>query len=332
MEKVLSQGEIDALFQAAHNGPQSGPQPTGPVQVQSWDLHQAGMLRKEQLHSISQLHENFARNLTTSVGGYLRDKFEVALVSVEQLAYRDFLARVSEVTYYGSFDLQPGDASGVLQMDLSLAFPIVDLLLGGQGGVPQGTREVTEIEEMVLQGVCEVIGHELQNVWQPLGLQVAFTQRQPTAQVLRLLPAQEKTLTLSFEATMTESRGMFNIAFPSVVSSALLRKLASDLVYSRPRQPVAHRESIQKKLLDSIVEMELGTPVLPVKLSELLTMQAGWVLPLRRHIDEPVTLRLKGRDCWRARPVRSQGNCRAAQLVEHILQPEEEDPHGCASE
>ena len=325
MEKVLSQGEIDALFEAARSRPSLGAQPAGALRVESWDLHQAGLLRKEQLHSISQLHENFARNLTTSIGGYLRDKFEVALVSVEQLAYRDFLTRVSEVTYYGSFHLQPGDSSGVLQMDLSLAFPIVDLLLGGHGSVPQGTREVTEIEEMVLRGVGQVICHDLQNVWQPLGLQVAFEQRQPTAQMLRLLPAQEKTLTLSFEVAMAESRGMFNIAFPSVVSSALLRKLASDLVYQRPRGPSTHRESIKNKLLDSIVEMELGTPRLPVKLSELLAMQAGWVLPLRRHVDEPVTLRLKGRDCWRARPVRSQGNCRAAQLVARIVHPEEED-------
>ncbi len=229
------------------------------------------------------------------------------------------------MTYYGSFDLQPGDASGVLQMDLSLAFPIVDLLLGGQGGIPQGAREVTEIEEIVLQDVCEVICYELQNVWQPLGLQLAFKRREPTAQVSRLLPPHQKTLTLGFEATMTESRGKFHIVFPSVVSSALLRKLASELVYQQPRGPAGHRESIKRKLLDSIVEMELGTPVLPVKLSELLAMQVGWVLPLRRHIEEPVTLRVKGRDCWRARAVRSQGNCRAAQLVEHILQPEEEE-------
>ncbi len=71
------------------------------------------------------------------MGGYLRDKFEVALVAVEQLAYRDFLARFSDATYYASFHLLPGDASGILQMDLSLAFPIVDLLLGGPGRCPR---------------------------------------------------------------------------------------------------------------------------------------------------------------------------------------------------
>jgi len=325
MEKVLSQEEIDALFRAARGGPSSDAEEVGGARVERWDLHQAGVLRKEQLNSISQLHESFARNLTTSVGGYLRDKFEVAMVAVEQLAYRDFLARVSDATYYASFHLLPGDARGILQIDLSLAFPIVDLLLGGPGGVPQGTREVSEIEEMVMESVAQVICHELDLVWRPLGLEVALEQRQPTSQMLRLMPAQEKTLTLTFEVTMTSSRGMLNIAFPAVVSSALLRKLATELTYQRPHGTAVHQETIMKRLLDSTVETQLATALTPVKLTDLLTIRAGAVLPLRLHIDEPARLRLKGRDCWSARPVRSSTNCRSAQLLEPIVQPEERE-------
>ncbi len=322
MEKVLSQAEIDELFRAARSDAEADQQ-SGGAGLERWDLHQAGVLRKEQLNSISQLHESFARNLTTSVGGYLREKFEVTLGAVEQLAYRDFLARISDATYCASFHLSPGDASGVLQMDLSLAFPIVDLLLGGTGGVPEGVREVSEIEEMLIEGVGQVICHELDLVWRPLGLQVTFEQRQSAAQMARLMPAQEKTLTLSFEATMTDSKGMVNIAFPAVVSSALLRKLAAELVYQRPRGPAAHRESILQRLLASTVEMELGTPAVAVKLTDLLAVETGCVLPLRLAIEEPARLRLEQRDYWLARPVRSHASCRAAQLLERIVQPEE---------
>ena len=72
------------------------------------------------------------------------------------------------------------------------------------------------------------------------------------------------------------------------------------------------------------MELELATPAIPVRLMELLTMQTGSVLPLRRHIEEPAMLRLRGRDCWLARPVSSR-NCRAAQLLEPIPQPEAEE-------
>jgi flagellar motor switch protein FliM len=323
MEKVLSQGEIDALFRAAQGG-SAGAAAKGGAIVEPWDLHQAGLLGKEQLHSISQLHESFARNLTSAAGGYLRDKFEVALVAVEQLAYRDFLARCSEVTYYSTFLLPPGDASGILQIDLSLAFPMVDLLLGGLGQMPKETHEVTEIEQNVLEGIGQVICHELQVVWAPLGLQVEFERCQPVAQMLRIMPPQEKTLTLTFDVTMADSKGMLNIAFPSVVSSALLRKLGTELVYQRARGPAVNRESLRKRLLKSAVEIELATPPIPIRLTELLSLRAGRVLPLRRRSDAPAALRVRGHDCWLARPV-SSSNSRAAQLLEYVVQPEKED-------
>ena len=72
MEKVLTQGEIDALFRAAR-GYAAGDKLAGTsAVVEPWDLYQAGLLGKEQLQSISQLHESFARNLTSAAGAYLQ--------------------------------------------------------------------------------------------------------------------------------------------------------------------------------------------------------------------------------------------------------------------
>ena len=322
MEKLLSQGEIDALFQAARGDSAGGDSALSAV-VEPWDVHQAGLLDKEQLHSISQLHDSFARNLTSAIGGYLQDKFEVALVAVEQLAYRDFLARFADTTYYSTFRLPPNDASGILHIDLSLAFPIVDLLLGGSGQMPQVNREISEIEANVLEGVGYVVCHELQLVWQPLGLQVEFERHQASAEMLRIMPPQEKTLTLTFDVTMTESKGMLNIAFPSVVSSALIRKLKAEMAYQRARGVAVKQESIGKCLLKSKVKLELATPAIAMPLMELLEMQVGTVLRLERPIEEPAMLRIKGRDCWLARPVGSQ-NRRAAQVLQPAANPEEE--------
>lgn len=326
MEKVLTQEEIDALFRAAWGkaAPESGGE-SAAVQVEHWNLHEAGRLRKEQLHSITQLHESFARNLSHSLGAYLRDNSEVTLVSVEQLAYREFLSRLPDLTYYSSFRLRPSGCSGILQLDLALAFPIIDLLLGGQGQNQPATREVSEIEELLLEGVGHIICRELTNVWQPLGVEVAFEQRQAAAQMLRIMPAQEKTLTLSFEMTLPGIRGLLNVAIPAVVSNALLRKLTTELVYQRPREAPQQHESIRRRLLECDVEVVLGTPVLPVDLLRLLELRPGSILMLQRSIEEPATLRLGGRDAWWARPVQSGIRKRAAQLIERIPQPEEQE-------
>ena len=54
-------------------------------------------------------------------------------------------------------------------------------------------------------------------------------------------------------------------------------------------------------------------------------MRPGQVLALQLPVEEPASLRLGGRDCWRARPVQSGARRRAAQLVERIAQPEEKE-------
>jgi flagellar motor switch protein FliM len=118
---------------------------------------------------------------------------------------------------------------------------------------------------------------------------------------------------------------MLNIAFPSVVSSALLRKLGTELVYQRAQGAAVNQESLRKRMLQSGVELELATPPIPVRLTDLLSLQPGKVLPLRRRIDEPACLRVRGRDTWLARPVSSSNNSRAAQLLQYLEQPEKED-------
>ena len=77
MEKVLNQEEIDDMVRAARSGTATAGS-AGPV-VQAWDVRQAGQIGREQLRAINQLHELFARNLTTSVGGYLRIAFDCSL-------------------------------------------------------------------------------------------------------------------------------------------------------------------------------------------------------------------------------------------------------------
>src|SRR6202166_3289250 len=143
MEKVLNQQEIDAMVRAARSIGTRADAATGPV-VQAWDIRQAGQIGSEQLRAINQLHELFARNLTNAVSGYLRVGFECGLVSAEHLTYREFLQRIPEKTYLASVDLLPVGAVAVLQLDIAIAFPIIDVMLGGEGKASESTRAITK--------------------------------------------------------------------------------------------------------------------------------------------------------------------------------------------
>ena len=64
-----------------------------------------------------------------------------------------------------------------LQLDLKVAFPIIDLLLGGEGKGMAATREITEIEEQILDSVARIVCRELGAAWQALALEVSFEER-----------------------------------------------------------------------------------------------------------------------------------------------------------
>ena len=205
MEKTLKQDEIDALFQAARSVRAGGrPRPRCAARVVPYNFSSAGQISTDQLRAISMLNDLFARNLTHNLAAWLRTRFQVNLVSAEQIQFNEFLLRIPEISYVASVRLEPLGALSVLQLDLALAPPIIDLLLGGEG--KEGPlRELTDIEESILGSVVEIICRELTAAWQPVGLSFNFERRQMQTQVARIMSVTEKTLCLSFEIRMPHS-------------------------------------------------------------------------------------------------------------------------------
>lgn len=94
MKKVLSQEEIDNLIRASRLSAETvAPVVLAPT-VTLWDGRLAGQIGQEHMQAINRLHQTFARNLTHSLGAYLRIQFEAALVSGEHLSYGEFLQRI----------------------------------------------------------------------------------------------------------------------------------------------------------------------------------------------------------------------------------------------
>jgi len=277
MEKTLKQDEIDALFQAARStGPEAAPEAR--AKVLPYNFNSAGQISTEQLRAISMLNDLFARNLTHNLAAWLRTRFQVNLVSAEQIQFNEFLLRIPEISYVASVRLEPLGALSVLQLDLALAPPVIDLLLGGDG--KEGPlRELTDIEESILASVVEIICRELTAAWQPVGLSFNFERRQMQTQVARIMAVTEKTLCLSFEIRMPHSSGLLNLAFPAVVANTILRRLTSD--WGRRRR---HADDIRGRMEASARKILFGgslqLPTVRILASTIEDLEPGSVLRL----------------------------------------------------
>ncbi len=323
MEKVLNQEEIDALFHSSQGS--KGEREKSTRKVSRCDFRQAGQINKDQVRAVSTLHDTFAANITNSLAAYLRVAFEVNLVSVEQLKYAEFLGRMPELTYLASLGIQPLESSGLMQLDLSLSFPIIDLVLGGLGKGGVEDRGITDIEEQILESVVRVIIRELEATWQTvLEVGFSFEHRQLAAQVFSLMSPTEKVLSLSFEIRMPDSRGMLNVAFPAVVSNALLRKLSAQWVGPRPTGSSSSREQVRKRLSDCRFQVELNLPTTLVPIRQLLTLEKGNVITLKQRAGAPACLSVSSKDMFLAFPV-SCGAQRGAR-VQRILSLTDKQP------
>jgi len=311
MEKILRQDEIDALFSAVRSESRQ-PERVTRSRVAPYSFSNAGQINNEQMRAISLLNDLFARNLTHNLGAWLRTRFQVNLVSAEQMSFNEFLLRIPELCYVSSVRLEPLGALSVLQLDLSLVPPMIDLLLGGEGK-PGMVREMTDIEEAILSSVTEVICRELSSAWQPVGLSFVFERRQMQTQIARLMPVTEKTLCLSFEIRMSGSAGLLNLAFPAVVSNTILRRLVGDWGRRR-RHPVETRQRMEDQLRQVRLGSSLQLPAVRLSARELSELVPGTVLSLRVASNQSAELRVAGVPLAKAWAVRA-GERRAAHLM-----------------
>jgi flagellar motor switch protein FliM len=314
----LSQQEIDAIVRARRAK-------SSQVQkvVRQWDFRLAGQLANDKARTITALHEAFARNLTSSVGVYLRVPFEVTLVSVEQLVYREFLERLLPLTYLISFSVQPQEVYATMQIDHSVVLAVVDVLLGGTGETETIMREISEIEENIIEGVAKMICRELQSAWQPFGVEILIGERQRMADMQHFLPPTEKALLLTFDVQMSKVRGAVNLLFPASVSKIVARDLAKDWASQTRSRDKEFAQRLREKILHCDFSIELGVPHVKMSTRDLLKVKDGDVIRLGVSAKDAASLLIGARTVFEAAPVRIESR-RAAQLGDYHAQPPEE--------
>jgi len=319
MEKTLKQDEIDALFQAARSSAPEAQKAGARTRVVPYNFSLAGQISNVQLRAISMLNDLFARNLTHNLAAWLRTRFQVNLVSAEQIPFNEFLLRIPEISYVASVRMEPLGALAVLQLDLALAPPVIDLLLGGEGR-DGPLRELTDIEESILASVVEIVCRELTAAWQPVGLSFNFERRQMQTQVARIMSVTEKTLCLSFEIRMPHSSGLLNLAFPAVVANTILRRLTSDWARRR-RHGGETRERMEAAARRIRFGGSLQLPTVRLAASAIENLEAGAVLPLGLAGNTLPEWRVGGQTLSKAQAIR-QGMYRAARIERPVSEAE----------
>jgi flagellar motor switch protein FliM len=290
--RQLSQQEIDAVFQTT----QGRPTDRGSKRAALFDFRRPDRIAKSQLRAIHQLHDNFVRNLVSSLSAYLRSYLIVNLVSVEQLSYSEFLECLPTPTCIASLGLKPYDGNAVLELNSSLIFPILEILLGGDGKLQfSAQREITEIEQVLLDGLLRLILRDLHDAWTfvtPIDFSIENIETEP--QFLQILAPTEAVVAVAIEIRIGDSIGMMNIAMPSIIIKMMRQKFDQQWTLRKS----ASTDLEQSRVLDLIRGSDLASEVLlsgpEILLRDLMNLEEGDVLSFDFPASRPLDLALNG--------------------------------------
>lgn len=305
MSRQLSQQEIDAVFENSQDRKHEVP-------AVAFDFRRPDRIPKSQVRAIHLLHDVFVRNLVSSLSAYLRSYLAVNLVSVEQLSYAEFLEGLPSPTCIVSLGLRPYDGSGVLELNPSLVFPILEMLLGGTGKSSASIqRDVTEIEQKLLDGLFRIILQDLREAWKGV-TEVEFTieSMETEPQLLHVLAPNEAVVAIGVEVRIAETVGMMNIAVPSIVIKMMRQKFDQQWSMRKSKPSEIEQTRLMCMLRHASLELEARLSGLELSVADLLALAEGHLLSFDRQAGSPIELLVNGRQQYRGQVV-SAGRRRA---------------------
>jgi flagellar motor switch protein FliM len=264
--------------------------------VAPFDFRRPDRIAKSQLRAIHQLHDNFVRNLVSSLSAYLRSYVIVNLVSVEQLSYSEFLQCLPSPTCIAALGLKPYDGNAVLELHPSLVFPILEILLGGDGKMPfNGQREITDIEQLLLDGLFRLILRDLKEAWKfACHIDFSIDKFETEPQLLQILAPTEAVVSVASEIRIGESVGMMNLAMPSIIIKMMRQKF--DQQWSMRKSESTDDQ--QARILNHLRSAQLASEVLltgpELLLRDLMSLETGDVLSLDHRVTQPLDFFLNG--------------------------------------
>lgn len=306
-EDLLSQNEIDSLFAELTR---SGEAETGATQerfrsVRPYDFRHPSKLSKDQLRTLQMIYEGFARLTSSNLSGLLRSQVHVALVSIEQSVFDDYVRALPQRTLLNLATAEPLPGTFVFEYDTGTAMLIVDRLLGGVGKVPAQERAVTDIEEVLLQSIASVFLDALSEVWAHIAPLEAKLQRlEYSPRFLQIAPQNEPVLLLLFDLRIHERQTTISMCIPYSVIEPIASELTVQTLFQSAQREVSETESaeVQMRLQRVTVPLAalLGTTQLPV--ATVNDVQVGDVIRLDGLASDPLVLTVNKKPTYVARP------------------------------
>jgi flagellar motor switch protein FliM len=274
-------------------------------------------MTNENARALTTIHEVFARQLASALDVYMGGDLKVKLQGVDQLPVKEHIATVPAFSYLAPFSISSPESAVVVEIDVELVLPMIDLLLGGVGGPVRELRELSEIEEEIMQELATVVARQAEAAWGIPVMSLTANRHIEPEGLSQYCPPAEKVTVVKLEVEVGSLAGTIQLAFPASLANHLVKQNQLDKPGKKNKLRQFPTTNLRERILDCEFNVAADLPGMRVAVRDLIGLQPGCVLKLRAPVRNPGMLTVGGREIFEAAPVRN-GAQKAAQVGRRV--------------
>ncbi|MDX2223538.1 MAG: flagellar motor switch protein FliM [Rhodospirillaceae bacterium] len=316
--RVLNQDEIDSLLGFDEAGDE-GEQRSG---IQA--ILNSALVSYERLPMLEVVFDRLVRMMTTSLRNFTSDNVEVSLDDILSQRFGDYLNSIPLPAMLTVFKAEEWDNYGLMTVDSSMIYSIVDVLLGGRRGTAamrvEG-RPYTTIERTLVERMIHVVLADLSAAFDPLSpVTFRFDRLETNPRFATISQPSNACIVARLRIDMEDRGGRLEILIPFATLEPVRELLLQMFMGEKFGRDSIWETHLAEEMWFTEVDLEavLDTQIMP--LNRVLDFKVGSKFLLNATPDSAVSLRCGDQPMFIGKMGRKGNNI--AIRIDHRRRPE----------
>jgi flagellar motor switch protein FliM len=276
--RVLDQSEIDSLLGFSDEVTRS--RDTSGIRA----IIDSALVSYERLPMLEIVFDRLVRVMSTSLRNFTSDNVEVSLDSINSTRFGDYLNSIPLPAMLSVFKVEEWDNYGLLTVDSSLIYSIVDVLLGGRRGTAamriEG-RPYTTIERNLVERLVQVVLNDLTDAFEPISkVKFKFDRLEINPRFATIARPANAAIVARLRIDMEDRGGRLELLFPNSTLEPVRELLLQMFMGEKFGRDSIWESHLAGELWQTNVELRAVLDYVECSLREVLNWKVGSHLPL----------------------------------------------------
>jgi flagellar motor switch protein FliM len=287
--RVLNQDEIDSLLGFDDEGDVGGEK----AGIQA--ILSSALVSYERLPMLEVVFDRLVRLMSTSLRNFTSDNVEVSLDNIASIRFGDYLNSIPLPAMLSVFKAEEWDNFGLITVDSSLIYSIVDVLLGGRRGTAamriEG-RPYTTIERSLVERMVHVMLGDLSAAFEPLSpVTFRFDRLETNPRFATISRPSNAAIVARLRIDMEDRGGRLELLLPYATLEPVRELLLQMFMGEKFGRDTIWETHLAEELWITEVDLEAVVDEQIMRLSEVFDLKVGSRIMLNATANSPVELR-----------------------------------------